>query len=338
MSEALLELDAVVKHFRSGSSVGGHETVHAVDGFSLSVQAGEAVALVGESGCGKSTLARCIVRLLRPTAGSIRFDGRDITSLSERELRPLRSELQMIFQDPYDSLNPSRRVEQIIGDPLRAHGLRDRGQIAARVGEVLEQVGLDRAAGRRYPREFSGGQRQRIGIARALVLRPRLVVADEPVSALDVSIQAQVVNLMLDLQEGLGLTYIVISHDLGLVRQVADRIGVMYLGKLVELSPAEAVYRGPIHPYTEMLLEAAPVLSSEKRRRGATYPAGDPPSATRPPSGCRFHPRCPYATEICAGEEPPLRDHGEGRLAACHHPLGAVPATVGQGVGAGEGA
>jgi oligopeptide/dipeptide ABC transporter ATP-binding protein len=317
----LLEVEGLVKRFTVSTGLGAKEVVHAVDGLSLAVTEGETLALVGESGCGKSTLARCIVRLLSPTEGTISFAGRDITSLPERELRPLRAELQMVFQDPYDSLNPTRRVERIVGDPLRAHGVRDRDEVAGRVADLLARVGLDRDAGRRYPSQFSGGQRQRIGIARALALRPRLVVADEPVSALDVSIQAQVINLMLDLQEDFALTYIVISHDLGLVRHVADRIGVMYLGKLVELSPSDDLYAQPVHPYTEALLAAAPVPDPDAPSRPRIELRGDPPSATNPPPGCRFHTRCIYATDICAREEPRLVDQGGGRMAACHHPL-----------------
>jgi oligopeptide/dipeptide ABC transporter ATP-binding protein len=307
-----------------GGTLCGSEVVHAVVGLSLTVDAGESLALVGESGCGKSTLARCIVRLYSPTEGTIRFAGQDITNLGERQLRPMRSGIQMVFQDPYDSLNPSRRVERIVGDPLRAHGVKDRKEIADRVSDLLTRVGLDASAGRRYPSQFSGGQRQRIGMARALVLRPRLVVADEPVSALDVSIQAQVINLMLELQDQFDLTYIVISHDLGLVRHVADRIGVMYLGKLVELAQNDDLYAQPVHPYTEALVAAAPVPDVDAAKRPRVVLSGDPPSATAPPPGCRFHTRCRYATDICRLEEPPLVEHRPGQLGACHHPLGAV--------------
>jgi oligopeptide transport system ATP-binding protein len=296
--------------------------VRAVDDVSFEIASGETVGLVGESGCGKSTLARCIVRLHDLTEGRVVFDGADVSRLSRKQLRPLRREFQMVFQDPYASLNPRRRVGSIVGAPLRVHGVGDRAEVKRRVQELLSLVGLSPEHYNRYPHEFSGGQRQRIGVARALALHPKLIVADEPVSALDVSIQAQVLNLLAELQERLDLTYLFIAHDLGVVRHVSDRIAVMYLGKLVEISPAEELYERPIHPYTEALLSAVPIPDpDESARRERIVLQGDVPSPVNPPSGCRFHPRCRYATGICAREEPPLVEYGPGHLAACHHPL-----------------
>jgi oligopeptide transport system ATP-binding protein len=332
MMDALLDAVHVTKHFpiRGGGVV--RRTigqVQAVDDVSLQVASGETVGLVGESGCGKTTFGRCIVRLYDLTAGEIRFAGRDISRLDRRQLRPVRRELQMIFQDPYASLNPRKRVGSIIGDPLRIHGLADGAQAKQLVQELMEVVGLSPEHYNRYPHEFSGGQRQRIGVARALALRPRLIVADEPVSALDVSIQAQVVNLLDDLQEEFSLTYLFIAHDLGVVRHVSDRVAVMYLGTIVEVSPAEELYARPIHPYTEALLSAVPIpdprLEAVRERIVLT---GDVPSPVSPPSGCRFHPRCRYATDVCAEVQPPLVQFGStGHVAACHHPL-----NVGSGV------
>jgi len=328
----LVELEDVKQYFpiKSGLVLDRHVgDVRAVDGVSLAIRRGETLGLVGESGCGKSTVGRTILRLYEPTAGRIVFDGRDITKLSEGELRPLRRRMQMVFQDPFASLNPRHSVGRIIGEPLRTHGIGTRREAASRVRELLETVGLPADAAKRYPHEFSGGQRQRIGLARALGVNPDFIVADEPVSALDVSIQAQMINLLEDLQDDFKLTYIFIAHDLGVVRHVSDRIAVMYLGKLVELSPAEELYTRPIMPYTEALLSAVPIPDpdlSEQRQRIVLE--GDVPSPISPPSGCRFHPRCRYATEICSQVEPPLTDYGNNHLAACHHPLNVDEATL----------
>ncbi|CAN5645708.1 dipeptide ABC transporter ATP-binding protein [soil metagenome] len=325
----LLEVTDLVKHFpiKSGilfdRQVGA---VKAVDGVSFSIKPGETLGLVGESGCGKSTLARTILQLLAPTSGSVRFDGKEIAGLSTRKLRPIRSEIQMIFQDPYASLNPRKRVSQIIGEPMKMQGLGSGKDLKGQIEELLERVGLSSEHYSRYPHEFSGGQRQRIGIARALSLRPKLIVADEPVSALDVSIQAQIINLLEDLQEEFDLTYIFVAHDLGVVRHVSDRIAVMYLGKIVEIGNADDVYANPVHPYTEALLSAAPIPDPRaNRERKELILEGDVPSPANPPAACRFHTRCPYATEICSETEPPLENHRSRQLAACHHPLTEHP-------------
>jgi len=329
----LLELEEVTKYFRTGAGIVSRgETVHAVDGVSFSVREGETLGLVGESGCGKSTLGRCIVRLHEPTSGTIRFDGEDITTIGGRRLRELRRDIQIVFQDPYASLNPRHRLAQIVGGPMKVQGMGSSQQISARVAELLTLVGLGPEHVNRYPHEFSGGQRQRIGVARALAVNPRLVVCDEPVSALDVSIQAQVINLLDDLQDELGLTYVFIAHDLAVVRHVSDRIAVMYLGKLVEVSPAEELYVRPLHPYTEALLSAVPVPDPRAAAaRDRIVLTGDVPSPVAPPSGCRFHPRCRYATEICSREEPAMVDHGGGHAAACHHPLDVATAATAAG-------
>jgi oligopeptide transport system ATP-binding protein len=314
----------VQKHFAiRGGLTGRGQHLQAVDGVSLSVQEGETLGLVGESGCGKSTLARCIVRLHEPTAGTIRFDGQDITRLSARRLRALRRDLVMVFQDPQASLNPRKRVDEIVGMPLRIHGMASGAALRTRVGELLELVGLSPSHAQRYPHEFSGGQRQRIGLARALATNPRLVVCDEPVSALDVSIQAQILNLLRDLQRELRLTLVFIAHDLGVVRHVSDRVAVMYLGRIVEIAPVDELYAHPVHPYSEALLSAVPVPDPDVLDSGIVL-EGDVPSPIDPPAGCRFHPRCRYATDICRVDDPPLTaDDGKPHPAACHHPLSA---------------
>ena len=328
----LVEVSSLKKYFPIRQGLLQRETgrVHAVDDVTFAVREGETLGLVGESGCGKSTLGRTVVRLLEPTAGSVRFQGRDISKLGTRSLRPLRREMQMVFQDPYASLNPRKRVGSIIGTPLKIHGVA-KAERRQRVQELLETVGLSPEHYNRFPHEFSGGQRQRIGVARALALRPKLIVADEPVSALDVSIQSQMLNLLDDLQKELHLTYIFIAHDLGVVRHVSNRIAVMYLGKLVELAPAEELYQRPIMPYTEALLSAVPIPDPDlSHQRERIVLEGDVPSPINPPSGCRFHPRCRYMTDICREVEPPLTSYGHGHLAACHHPLNVDKETLAQ--------
>ncbi len=321
----LLEVSDLVKHFpiKSGILIDREVgRVRAVDGVSFSIAPGETLGLVGESGCGKSTLCRVLLQLIEPTSGSVRFEGQEIAGISKRDMRPLRREMQMIFQDPYASLNPRKRVGQIVSDPMHLHGLASGSELRDRAQELLERVGLSAEHYNRYPFEFSGGQRQRIGIARALALNPKLIVADEPVSALDVSIQAQIINLLEDLQDEFHLTYLFVAHDLGVVRHVSDRIAVMYLGKIVEIGPANEVYSNPIHPYTLSLLSAIPV--PDPRENAAREPIvleGDVPSPANPPAACRFHTRCPSATAICSEVEPELVHYGNGHWAACHHPI-----------------
>src|SRR6478672_6311863 len=307
-------------------------SVKSVDGVSFSINPGETLGIVGESGCGKSTLARVIMKLLEATDGKITFEGRDITKLSRLAMRPLRREMTMIFQDPYASLNPRKRVGFIIGEPLEVHGLGTAAEIKKRVQELLEVVGLNPEHYNRFPHEFSGGQRQRIGVARALAVNPKLIVCDEPVSALDVSVQAQILNLLKDLQDDFGLTYIFIAHDLNVVRHISDRVMVMYLGKMAELAPREVLYTQPKHPYTGALLSAVPIANPELgRQREAIVLEGDVPSPVNPPSGCRFHPRCPRFVEgHCDVEEPALIHRGGaiGHTAKCHYPLERWPMTV----------
>jgi oligopeptide/dipeptide ABC transporter ATP-binding protein len=324
----LVRAERVVKRFpvaATGFLRRSREQVFAVDGVDLDVRRGETLGLVGETGCGKSTLARCLTRLYPLTEGRVEFDGHDISTLSRRELRPYRLQMQMIFQDPYSSLNPRRRVGSIIGDPFAIHGIADGPQRKREIQELMELVGLNPEHYNRFPAAFSGGQRQRIGVARALALRPKLIVCDEPVSALDVSIQAQIVNLLNDLQRELDLTYVFIAHDLAVVRGVSDRIAVMYLGKIVELGGAEELFDRPRHPYTAALLSAMTDIDDESTRERILL-RGDVPSPIDPPQGCRFHTRCPKARDLCALEEPALvRKAGDpqGHATACHFPVEA---------------
>ena len=322
--EMLLELRDVVKHFPlpKDGLFERRRVLRAVDGVDLVVNRGETVGLVGESGCGKSTLARLIVRIHEPTAGTINFAGQDIANADQKTIRPLRRRLQMIFQDPYASLNPRMSVREILAGPLRFHGITSgEADTIARVRELLDVVGLPAQSVDRFPHEFSGGQRQRISIARALAVSPDFIVADEPISALDVNIQAQIINLMIDLQERFALTYLFIAHDLAVVRHVSDRIVVLYLGKVMEVAPAAALFAAPLHPYTKSLISAAPIPDpAAERARARLRLSGEPPSAIDPPSGCRFRTRCPIATERCAAEAPPLTEHRAGQFAACHYP------------------
>jgi len=319
----VIGVEGLVKHFpvRAGILRRQVAAVQAVDGVNFSVRRGETFSIVGESGCGKSTTARLLTRLLEPTAGKITLEGRDITHLKDAQLRPLRREMQMIFQDPYSSLNPRHTVGKIVGAPFRLQGVSPPGGVKKAVQDLLAAVGLNPEHYNRYPHEFSGGQRQRIGIARTLALRPRLIVADEPVSALDVSIQAQIINLLEELQKEFDLTYVIIAHDLSVVRYVSDRVAVMYLGKIVELADADVLYRAPMHPYTVALMSAAPVPDTRRREaRDRIRLSGDVPSPISPPPACRFHTRCWKAQEICWTQEPPLVELLPRHHVACHFP------------------
>lgn len=323
MTEPILKVKDLKVHFPVNRGIVIQKqvaTVRAVDGVSFDLDRGETLGLVGESGCGKSTTGLAVLRMLAATSGSIEFEGQDITHFDKQQMRPLRRRLQMVYQDPYGSLNPRMKVRDIVGEPLEVHGLdKNRGEYEDRVATLLSTVGLLPDMADRYPHEFSGGQRQRIGIARALALEPSLIICDEPVSALDVSIQAQVVNVFVELQERLGLSYLFIAHDLAVVRHVSDRIAVMYLGRIVEIATREDLYREPLHPYTVALLAAVPVADPvvEASRQRAIV-VGEVPSAMNPPSGCRFHTRCPQAMARCKVEDPVMRDLGGGRAVACH--------------------
>jgi peptide/nickel transport system ATP-binding protein/oligopeptide transport system ATP-binding protein len=321
----LVEVRDLVKHFPLTRGIVFQRkvgAVQAVDGVSLQIEQGETLGIVGETGCGKSTTARLIMRLLEATSGEIRFEGEDITHLKGAALKAVRREMQMIFQDPYSSLNPRKTIGSIIGEPFAIHGLNTgKGERRKAVQELMETVGLNPEHYNRYPHEFSGGQRQRIGVARALALKPKLLIADEPVSALDVSIQAQVLNLLRDLQREFGLTVVFIAHDLSVVRHMCDRVAVMYLGKIVEIGPGDPLFGFPRHPYTGALLSAVPVADPSRHGEQRKLLSGDVPSPANPPSACRFHTRCPKAQPLCSTQEPPLEDKGSGTRVACHYPL-----------------
>lgn len=318
-SGALVEVEHMVKEFPVGGGMAKKSVVHAISDVSLTIHEGETLALVGESGCGKSTLGRLILRLLAPTSGAVRFEGKDLAEIPTEELRNMRRRFQIIFQDPYASLNPRMTVSQIIAEPLNTHkACATKEETEARVKELMKRVGIRPEFYNRYPHQFSGGQRQRIGIARALALNPKLIVCDEPVSALDVSIQAQILNLLHDLQKEFDLTYLFISHDLSVVRYISDRVCVMFLGKLCEIGDTELIFKNPQHPYTQFLLEAVPKPNPHLRKEKKSLLTGEMPSPVNPPSSCRFHTRCPYATALCRKEEPEMREV-EGRMVACHN-------------------
>ena len=323
MSTPLLRATDVSKSFAVGGyfQKGGRRTVRILNDVSLDVYEGETLGLVGESGSGKSTLGRTLLRLYEADSGKIEFDNLDISTKTRRELRPLRSKMQMIFQDPYSSLNPRRRIGDLIADPIRIHNRASERDIQIRLRELMDMVGLSHSFLTRYPHEFSGGQRQRIGIARAIALKPRFIVADEAVSALDVSVQAQVINLLMDLQDELHLTYLFIAHDLSVVRQISTRTAVMYLGGIVEIGPTDDVMHKPAHPYTAALISSVPSYDSAALRSPRIKLQGDPPSPFKPPSGCRFHTRCPFATDKCAAEVPLPKEVAPGHSVACHFPI-----------------
>lgn len=319
MTQPLLKVERLEKHFPVKKGVFGRTLNHvrAVNDISFEVYEGETLGIVGESGCGKSTTGRLIMRLIEPTNGSIQFKGQELTTLQNNEMRNLRKDIQMVFQDPYASLNPRHTIEKILGEPLLLQGIKSRKERRKKIYEFLEIVGLSSFHASRYPHQFSGGQRQRIGIARALMTNPQLIIADEPVSALDVSIQAQVLNLMKDLQEKFKLTYIFIAHDLGVVRHISDRIAVMYLGKIVELTDSEKLYKNPLHPYTKALLSAVPVPDPDYEKEEVPL-QGDMPNPANPPSGCIFHTRCPFKMDVCETTVPPLMALEDGHTVACH--------------------
>jgi oligopeptide/dipeptide ABC transporter ATP-binding protein len=337
--ENLIEVKDLVKYFpvRGGLLQRVQGWVQAVDGVSFAIREGEALGLVGESGCGKTTVGRCLLRLIEPTSGQVWFQGHDLTQMTLQEVKPLRREMQLIFQDPFSSLDPRSKIADSIGEGLYVHGVRDAHERRVRVREVMRLVGLSEDHMRRYPHEFSGGQRQRIGIARVLILRPKFIVCDEPVSALDVSIQAQVLNLLRSLQKEFGLTYLFIAHNMSVVEHISDRVAVMYLGKMAEMANRHDLYDNPLHPYTQALLSAIPVPDPD-RKQERTILTGDVPSPLNPPTGCRFHPRCPIARDNCSVDEPEFRELARDHFAACHYADQFLPgARPSAGVGGGAG-